>query len=382
MTVRAGGASPHKRDELHAWPREGTICPAHEAGQIGVEMSHRLAIRSASFLVAAMAAMTATAGPALAGTASHQPASTGHGQGYLAASSLAFADVVINPASTLAYFTVPSENEVAVLNLATHKYAKPIPVGSDPHGIDITADGKTLYVADSGGQTISQVTIATSKVKTIETPSSFDADTPFSIVTLDNNTALYSTTFAGSGFGGSLYSLSLMTGVSTLVSTAGINGEVTEDTLLSRNASHSVASAVLGDDSGGPFDIYTAATGGVVSGTDNAFIWSGALSGTGHTLLAGGYQAATVVAARTGTILATISITGWCYGSALSAGGGTGYCLTPTSISVLNINRFLQASTIALPSGATGNAGDAVTVSPNGKTLIAETSAGPFLVSV
>jgi DNA-binding beta-propeller fold protein YncE len=45
----------------------------------------------------------------------------------------------------------------------------PIPVGSDPQGIDITPNGKTLYVADSGGQTISKVTIATGKVKTIAT---------------------------------------------------------------------------------------------------------------------------------------------------------------------------------------------------------------------
>src|SRR5215467_10702788 len=66
----------------------------------------------------------------------------------------AFASVAINPASTVAYFTVPLFNKVAVLNLTTGTYGKPIPVGSDPHGIDITPDGKTLYVCDTGGQTI------------------------------------------------------------------------------------------------------------------------------------------------------------------------------------------------------------------------------------
>ncbi|MGA8462071.1 MAG: hypothetical protein WB800_42245 [Streptosporangiaceae bacterium] len=59
-----------------------------------------------------------------------------------------------------------------------------IPVGSDPQGIDITPNGKTLYVADSGGQTISKVTIATGKVKTITTPAGGLNDTPYSIVVL------------------------------------------------------------------------------------------------------------------------------------------------------------------------------------------------------
>jgi streptogramin lyase len=199
----------------------------------------------------------------------------------VAESSLPFGNVVINPASTYAYFTVPSENEVAVLNLSTDQYGTPIPVGSDPQGIDITPNGKTLYVADSGGQTISKVTIATSKVKTIITPAGGLSDTPYSIVVLNNGNALYSTTFAGSGFGANVYDLNLSTDASTEVTSFGINGEVTEVTQLSRSWNHKIAGAVLGDDSGGPFDIYTAATGDVVSGSLNNFISYGSLNKAG-----------------------------------------------------------------------------------------------------
>src|SRR5215831_8784152 len=96
-----------------------------------------------------------------------------------------FASVVINPASTVAYLTVPLRNEVAVLNLRTGNYGKPIPVGSNPRGIDITPDGKTLFVCDTGGQTISKVAIATRTVTTITTPPSFTNDTPLSIAVMN-----------------------------------------------------------------------------------------------------------------------------------------------------------------------------------------------------
>ena len=64
----------------------------------------------------------------------------------MAGSSDTFQDVVINPTSKTAYLTVQSKNQVDVLNLKKGTFAKPIPVGSDPLGIDITPDGKTLYV--------------------------------------------------------------------------------------------------------------------------------------------------------------------------------------------------------------------------------------------
>jgi DNA-binding beta-propeller fold protein YncE len=87
-------------------------------------------------------------------------ASTSRPDVHQAASAGVFQGMALKPAGTFAYFTVPTKNQVAVLNLKTGKYGKPIPVGSDPTGIDITPDGTTLYVCDTGGQTISKVVLA------------------------------------------------------------------------------------------------------------------------------------------------------------------------------------------------------------------------------
>jgi YVTN family beta-propeller protein len=320
-------------------------------------------------VVLAASVTTAFLGSAAALAAPASPTSS------TAASSLSFSNVVINPASTRAYFTVPADNEVAILNLTTGKFLKPIPVGSDPQGIDITPDGKTLYVADSGGQTISVVTAATRKVTTITTPAGTLNDTPYSIAVLNNSTALYTTTFAGSGYGGQAYSLDLATGASTVVPGIGIGGQVTEVSPVSRSANHAVAGVVIGDDSGGRFDVYTAATGGVVSGSLNEFISSSALNAKGSTMIVDGTS---VIGASSGAVLGTISDS--CVSAVLNASGKTGYCLTSSSIVVLNTTTFLTGKTIALPSGVTGTG--ELAISPNGKLLVAETSAGATIVSI
>src|SRR5947209_7662603 len=101
---------------------------------------------------------------------------------YTAKHSGSLNDVVIDPTSAHAYITNSTLNEVEVLNIHTGRYSAPVLVGSDPTSIDISPDGKTLYVCDSGGQTISVIDVATHKViRTIITPQGFDAEKPFSI---------------------------------------------------------------------------------------------------------------------------------------------------------------------------------------------------------
>jgi len=215
----------------------------------------------------------------------------------------AFASAVINRACTVAYLTVPLRNQVAVLNLRTGTYGTPIPVGSNPRGIGITPDGTTLVVCDTGGQTISKAVIATRQVTTITTPPSLTNDTPLSIAVLANGHAIYTTTFAGSGFGGHAYDLNLSTGASTVVPNLGIGGQTTELSPVSRSADHATAGLVLADDSGGPFDVYLAATGNAVSGSLKAFISASSLDGDGSTMLADGrYVIDAPAAALPGTI--------------------------------------------------------------------------------
>jgi hypothetical protein len=331
-------------------------------------MSYRTMLRSTLVLATAAIGLLAATGGALAATT--PPSSV-----TVAESSLPFENVVINPASTYAYFTVPSENEVAVLNLSTDEYGTPIPVGSDPQGIDITPNGKTLYVADSGGQTISKVTIATGKVKTITTPAGGLSDTPYSIVVLNNGSALYSTTFAGSGFGANVYDLNLSTGASTEVTSFGLNGEVTELTQMSRSWNHKIAGAVLGDDSLGPFDIYTAATGDVVSGQLNNFISYGSLNKKGTTYLIDGSY---VIDAATGSLLGTISDD--CAGAVLNASGAGGYCLGSNAIVALNVSRFETGTSTAFPAGTTGTG--QLAISPNGDLLVGITNDGAVIATI
>ena len=333
-------------------------------------MSYRTLFRSTLILGMAAAGIAGTSGAALAA-----PPQSSSSSLTIVKSSLPFADVVINPASTFAYFTVPTENEVAVLNLKTHRFGKPIPVGSEPEGIDIGPAGQTLYVADSGGQTISQVGIATGKVKTITTPAGTSDDTPYSIVVLNNDTALYTTTFDGSGFGGNAYELNLSTDASTAVTSIGIGGLVTEVTQMSRSGNYGVAGAVLGDDSGGPFDIYTAATGNVVSGSLNNFVAYGTFNKAGTTFLVDGSY---VIDAASGAQLGTINDD--CVGAALTASGAAGYCLESGALVDLNVSRFLTGASTALPSGVTGTG--ELAISPNGDLLVGITSAGALIDSI
>jgi Calx-beta domain len=296
-----------------------------------------------------------------------------HPDVYVTGSPLTFADVVINPSGTTAYLTVPAKNEVAVLHLKTGAYGKPIAVGSDPQGIDITPDGKRLYMCDAGGQTISKVVIATRKVTTIITPSSFTHDTPFSIAVMNNGHAIYTTTFAGSGYGGHAYNLNLSTGASTVASNIGIGGQTTEFSPVSRSADHSTVGVVIGDDSGGTFDIYTAATGNVVSNSLNAFISSSSLDGDGSTMLVDGSY---VIDGASGAVLGTINDA--CSSSALNRTGSTGYCLEAQALAKLNVGRFLVSKTVNLPQPTAG--GRQLAYSGKGHVLVAETGGGATII--
>lgn len=305
------------------------------------------------------------------------PSVTGtiHPDVFVTGSAYAFADAVINPSSTFAYFTVPAQNDVAVLNLKTGTYSKPIPVGPDPQGIDITPDGTTLYVCDSGDQTITKIVLAPRKVTTIATPPGTLGNKPLSIAIMGNGHALYTTTFLGTGFGANVYDLNLSTDASKIV---GRMGNITESTPLSRSSDRSTVGAVLGDDSGGFFDVYTASTGFVVSGSLNAYIKSSSLDGDGSTMLVDGTLGTYVVDAGSATLLGTIG--GTAASSALTLSGATGYRLESQAIERLNIGKFLVNKTITLPQPAAG--GSQLTLARNQHVLVAETVGGATIVEL
>jgi len=299
-----------------------------------------------------------------------------HPDAFLDTHSGTLQDAVVDPLSKTAYITNSSLNEVEVLNLKSGKYGTPIAVGSAPAGIDITPDGTTLYVCDSGAQAISVVDVATRKVtKTITTPAGFDSERSLSIAIASNGHALFTTTFYGSGFGAHVYDLNLSTGAITVFTPGGISGQATEDTPLVRSSDHSTIVGVLGDDSGGPFFVYNATTGKTVSGGLNSFVQWAALSGNGSELLIDG--GTSVVTTSSGALAGTISGTG--SGIALNSAGTTGYRLESGAVGILNVSRFLETGSIPAPDATTNGM---LLISPDSHTLVALTASGVTIVKV
>src|SRR5437899_6174581 len=66
-------------------------------------------------------------------------------------------DILIDDACQHVYVTNASTNHVDVYSLQTGKLDTPIQVGSLPAGLDLSPDGATLYVANSGGNNFSVV---------------------------------------------------------------------------------------------------------------------------------------------------------------------------------------------------------------------------------
>ena len=304
-----------------------------------------------------------------------------HPDPYVAARPGSLQDAVIDPSSRTAYITNFTSNDVEVLNIGTGSYSAPIPVGSQPIGIDITPDGKTLYVCDSGGQTISVVDVASRKVvKTIITPPGFDSERAFTIAIGNNGHALFTTTFNGSGFGAHVYDLNLSTDAISVFTPGGINGQVTELSPVFRSADYSTIGGLLGDDSGGPFFVYHISGNTTVSGSLNNFIQWGGLSGNGKVLLidpsafafnASTYVVDTSTGAQTGTIPGASS------GVVVNGNGTFGHRLEPGDVGTLNVTRFLETGTIPAPDAS--NPGN-MAGSPNGLALVAITSSGVTIV--
>jgi YVTN family beta-propeller protein len=297
-----------------------------------------------------------------------------HADPYLAVHSGSLQDAVIDPTSRVAFITNFASNEVEILNLATGAYLAPIPVGSQPQGIDVTPDGKTLYVCDSGGQTISVVDVASRKViKTIITPAGFDSERAYSIAIGNNGHALFTTTFFGSGFGAHVYDLNLTTDAISIFTPGGINGQVTEITPVFRSADYSTIGGLLGDDSGGPFFVYHVSSSTTVSGGLSNFIQWGGLSGNGKTLLVdpGTY----VVDTATGALLGTITGNG--SGLVVSSTGTAAGRLEPGDVGALNVSRFMKTGTIPTPDAT--NPGN-MTLSPNSAFIVAMTTSGATVI--
>ncbi len=109
-------------------------------------------------------------------------------------------DVHFDNNCTHVYASSPGQNRIEVLSLETLSLETPIQVGSAPMGFDITPDGVTMYVANSGGTNISVVDVAGKvELRKITVPPTTLDDTPWSIAIANNGKALFTTHYGGSG---------------------------------------------------------------------------------------------------------------------------------------------------------------------------------------
>jgi YVTN family beta-propeller protein len=119
-------------------------------------------------------------------------------------------DVVIDDQGAFAYATNRVTDKVEVISMASAAKVASIPVGDTPVGLDLSADGKSLYVANSVGRTISVVDVPTRTVRsTIPIPvRGAQHDDAISIAVANNDIALVSADVEESS-GVSLYRLDL-----------------------------------------------------------------------------------------------------------------------------------------------------------------------------
>ncbi|CAA9241386.1 MAG: hypothetical protein AVDCRST_MAG10-1614 [uncultured Acidimicrobiales bacterium] len=171
-------------------------------------------------------------------------------------------DVAIDPTSTYAYVTNTAYGRVEVLRLVDGVFEEPIPVGSQPLGLDLTPDGSRLYVANRGSTYVSVVDVAArSELRRVPIPSERMSDRPYSIAVLANGKALLTTTFDGSGFGAYMYEIDLATDAVKLRTDFWIwSGKTTEYTSIRASGDRTAAVIVVGDNSPGALFRYDAPT--------------------------------------------------------------------------------------------------------------------------
>jgi YVTN family beta-propeller protein len=277
-------------------------------------------------------------------------------------------NIVIDPTGTFAYATNQTLNEIEVLNIRRGTLAKPIFVGSMPQGIDITPDGSTLYVANSGAHNVSVVDVATRhELRRITIPSGFANDRPFSIAIANNGKALLTTTFDGSGFGGQVYQITLATDEVALRTDI---GSVTEDTRLASSLDHSTIGMIVGDVSSGAYNEYSADTDHFGNGGGLfTFIDYLAMDGDGSVML---IDPGTYVISPDLELQGTIGGGGGAV--ALQPDGLIGYRVRGSGIDVMDVNRFLTVRSIPLADPVAPR--DEMAVTPDGSELVALTENG------
>ena len=79
-------------------------------------------------------------------------------------SSLLSSAALAQGAAAKAYVGLFKDNAVGVIDTGTNKMIGSIPIPNGPHGMEISPDGKFVYVASEGSSVVSVIDTATDKV--------------------------------------------------------------------------------------------------------------------------------------------------------------------------------------------------------------------------
>jgi YVTN family beta-propeller protein len=126
-------------------------------------------------------------------------------------------DFVENAGGTTIYATIPSQGEVVFIDEATLTVTQAISVGTAPSGLALSANGSTLYVADSGSTNIDVVNTTTGAVGT---PLALGAGNVPTDVQVGTNNRLWVLV------GSTVMQISATTGASAGASFSGLAGDI------------------------------------------------------------------------------------------------------------------------------------------------------------
>jgi YVTN family beta-propeller protein len=290
-------------------------------------------------------------------------------------------EIVIDPCNTHIYVSNESMNQIEDYSIAAGALEAPIPVGSQPRGFDVTPDSGRLYVANMGGSNISVVDLATRReLRKINVPPGFSSDRPFSLAIASDGKALFSTTFAGSGFGGRMMSLDLDTDAVAMQTDFFAGGTTTEATYLKASMDRAAIAVVAGDISSAPVFLYRASTSAFSGEHDlNGFVSTVAVSSNGALVMVDG----TYVLDGGLNLLGTIPGGGW---AAFGPTGAVAYRASTGAIEILDTSRFRVLGTVpvadAMQGSIEGSSVGNMAVSSDGKWLAVITDHGIAVVDL
>ena len=243
---------------------------------------------------------------------------------------------VVVDGSGHAYASNPTLNQIEVVSLATGTLEAPIPVGSLPTGLDLSPDGRTLYVADSGAHEVSVVDTAQRReLRRIPVPTGPYLDQPMSVAVTDRGTALVMTSYYTHNVGFRYRVLQLDLAHETLTPRTDPGSDVNEGTVLRASTDRSrvlvlrrsYSSCCVG------VSMYRSATDSFTPSTDLAGPVDFAATGDmGTRILAG---PGSFVFSDDLVLRATIPAGG--KGVAVDASGTTGYRVQESTIDVLDL---------------------------------------------